>query len=164
MGVKVTKTHRVIKQLKLKRKRFLRKLMNNSLYGRLCMNPLHFLQSKFLHKEEKAMKSISKPTFNDTTRNIDYSQIENTKKKKEFDSPVYVCNTILELSKLHMYDVFCKIRQSSLKDLQFHCMDIDSFVLSFFEGNVDNELMDLSNLEQPIKTSKLKKNSRKIQT
>ena len=28
-----------------------RKLMNNSLYGRMCMKPLHFLQSKFLHDE-----------------------------------------------------------------------------------------------------------------
>ena len=30
-----------------------RKLMNNSLYGRMCMNLVHFLQSKFLHGEEK---------------------------------------------------------------------------------------------------------------
>ena len=32
-------------------------------------------------------------------------------------------------------------------------MDTDSFVLSFTEGNVDNEHMDLSNLERPIKTN-----------
>ena len=32
-------------------------------------------------------------------------------------------------------------------------MDTDSFVLSFSEGNVDNEQMDLSNLEPPIKTN-----------
>ena len=32
-------------------------------------------------------------------------------------------------------------------------MDTDSFVLSLSEGNVDNEHMDLSNLEQPIKTN-----------
>ena len=40
-----------------------RKLMNNSLYCNMCMNPLHFFQSKFLHDEEKIMKSVSKPTF-----------------------------------------------------------------------------------------------------
>ena len=33
-------------------------------------------------------------------------------------------------------------------------MDTDSFVLSFSEGNVDNEHMDLSNLDKPIKTNK----------
>ena len=52
------------------------------------------------------MKSISKPTFRNITRYRDYSQIEYIKKKIEYDSPVYVGVTILELSKLHMYDVF----------------------------------------------------------
>ena len=119
----------------------------------MCMNPLHFLQSKFLHDEEKILKSISKPTFKNITRYKDYSQIEYLKKKIECDSPVYVGVTILELSKLHMYDVFYNILQPSLKDLQLHYMDTDSFVLSFSEGNVDNEHMDLSNFEPPIKTN-----------
>ena len=51
------------------------------------------------------MKSISKPTFKNITIYKDYSQIEYTKIKIEYDSPVYVGVTILELSKLHMYDV-----------------------------------------------------------
>ena len=66
----------------------------------------------------------------------------------------------MELSKLHMYDVFYNILQPSHKDLQLHYMDIDSFVLNFSEGNVDNEHMDLSNLDPrsgfldpPIKTN-----------
>ena len=87
MGVKVTKIHRVIKfkqyyifrdyiqnnsnkraSAKNEAEKDVRKLMNNSLYGRMRMNPLHFLQSKFLHHEEKIMKSISKPTFENITR------------------------------------------------------------------------------------------------
>ena len=80
------------------------------------MNPLHFFQSK-LHDEEKIMKSVSKPTFKNITRYRDFSQIEYIK-KIEYDSPVYVGVTILELSKLHMYDVFYIILRSSLKDLQ----------------------------------------------
>ena len=87
MGVKVTKIHRVIK---FKQdyicsdyiKNNVRKLMNNSLYGIICMNPLHFFQSKFLHDEEKIMKSISKPTFKNITRYRDYSQIEYLRKKR----------------------------------------------------------------------------------
>ena len=87
MGVKVTKIHRVIKfkqdyictnyiqintnkrgTAKTKAEKDVRKLMNNSLYGRMCMNPLHFLQSKFLHDEENIMKSISKPTSKNISR------------------------------------------------------------------------------------------------
>ena len=83
----------------------------------------------------------------------DYSQIEYTKKKIEYDFPVYVGVTVLELSKLHMFDVFYNILQPSLKDVQLHYMDTDSFVLSFGEGNVENEHIDLSNLDCPIKTN-----------
>ena len=119
----------------------------------MCMNPLHFLQSKLLHDEEKIMKSISKPTFKNINRYNDYSQIEYVKKKIVYDSAVYVGVTILELSKLQMYDVFYNILQASLKDLQLHYMDTDSFILSFTEGNVPDEHMDLSNLEPAIKTN-----------
>ena len=49
-----------------------------------------------------------------------------------------------------MYDVFYNILQPSLKDLQLHYMDTDSFVLSYTEGKVSDEHMDLSNLDCPI--------------
>ena len=52
-----------------------------------------------------------------------------------------------------MYDVFYNILQPSLKDLQLQYMDTDSFVLRFSGGKVDNEHMDLSNLEKPIKAN-----------
>ena len=50
-----------------------------------------------------------------------------------------------------MYDVFYNILQPSLKDLQLHYMDTDSFLLSYTEGKVSDEHMDLSNLDCPIK-------------
>ena len=52
-----------------------------------------------------------------------------------------------------MYDVFYNILQPYLKDLQLHYMVTDSFVLSYTEGKVSDEHMDLSNLEPPIKTN-----------
>ena len=121
----------------------------------MCMNPLHFFQSKFLHDEEKIMKSVSKPTFKNITIYRDYSQIEYIKKQREYSLPVYVVVTILilELSKLHMFDVFYNILQQSLKDLTLHYMDTDSFVLSYSEGGVSDEHMDLSNLIIPLKTN-----------
>ena len=172
MGAKITKIHRVIKfnkdyicrdciqnntnkraTSKTEAEKDVKKLMERSLYGRMCMNPPHFLQSKFLHDEEKIMKRISKPTFKNITRYKDYSQIEYIKKKIEYDSPVYVGVTILELSKLHMYDLFYNILQPSLKDLQLHYMDTDSFVLSYTEGKVCYERLDLTNLDCPLKTN-----------
>ena len=92
MCVKVTKIHTVIKfkqdyicrdyienntnkkgTAKTEAEKDVRKSMNNSLYGRMCMNLLHFLQSKFLHDDEKIMKSINKPTLKNISRYKDYS-------------------------------------------------------------------------------------------
>ena len=77
MGVKETQIHRVIKfkkdyicrdyiqnnnnkraTAKTEAEKDVRKLMNNSLYGRMCMNPLHLLQSKFLHDEKKRYRKV----------------------------------------------------------------------------------------------------------
>ena len=99
MGIKGTKIHSVIKfkqdyicsdyiqintnkraTAKTEAEKDVKRLMNNSLYGRKCMNPLHFCQSKFLHDEEKTKKSINKSTFKTITRFKDYSQIEYIKK------------------------------------------------------------------------------------
>ena len=52
-----------------------------------------------------------------------------------------------------MYHVFYNILQPSLNDLTLHYMDTGSFVLSYSEGKVSDEHMDLSNLEVPIKTN-----------
>ena len=127
LGVKVTKIHRVFKfkqdyicrdyiQNKTNKRstaeteaeKVVRKLMNNS---------------QFLHDEEKIMKSVSKPTFKNITRYRDYSQIDYMSKKIEYGAPVFVGVTILELSKLHMSDVFYNILQPFLKNLTLHYMD-----------------------------------------
>ena len=52
-----------------------------------------------------------------------------------------------------MYDRFYNIHQPSLKDLELYYMDTDSFVLTFSEGKVPNNHLDLSNQEAPIKTN-----------
>ena len=52
-----------------------------------------------------------------------------------------------------MFDVFYNILQPSLKDLTLHYMDTNSFVLSYSEGKVSDEHMDLSNLDIPLKTN-----------
>ena len=62
-------------------------------------------------------------------------------------------STVLELSKLHMYEFSMNVLQPSIKDLMLNYMDTDSFVLSFTEGNIPDQYMDLGNLDAPIKTN-----------
>ena len=68
----------------------------------------------------------------------------------KYDKPIYFGSTALEQSELHMFEFYNNVLQPSLKDLILHYMYTDTFVLSFTEGNVPDEYMDLSNLDTPI--------------
>ena len=59
----------------------------------------------------------------------------------------------MELSKLHMYQFYYNILNPSLEDNRLHCIDTDSFILSYSGGDIDNKYMDLSNLDKPITTN-----------
>ena len=118
-----------------------------------CENPLKYLEAKILTNDYEMLKAVSKPTCKDVIRYENYTLKEFYEKEKQYDKPIYLGSAVLELSKLHMYKFFYNVLNPSLKDLMLHYMDTDSFVLSFSEGNVDNEHMDLSNLDKPIKTN-----------
>ena len=172
MGIKVTKVHRIIKfkqdyiirdyielntkmraEAETEPEKDIFKLMNNSLFGKSFENPLKYLEANILTDHYEILKAVSKPTCKDVIRYENYALIEFYKKEIQYDRPIYLGPTILELSKLHMYKFIYNVLNPSLKDLMLHYMDTDSFVLSFSEGNVDNEHMDLSNLDKPIKTN-----------
>ena len=172
MGIKVTKVHRIIKfkqdyiikdyielntkmrsEAKTEPEKDIFKLMNNSLFGKCCENPLKYLEAKTLTDDYEILNAVSKPTCKDVIRYENYTLIEFYKKEIQYDEPIYLGSTVLELSKLHMYKFFYNVLNPSLKDLMLHYMDTDSFVLSFSDCNVDNEHTDLSNLDKPIKTN-----------
>ena len=175
MGIKVTKVHRIIKfkqdyiirdyiELNTKMRaedrteaeKDIFKLMNNSLFGKSCENLLKYIEAKILTVDYEILKAVSKSTFKDVIRYDSYTLIDFFKKEIQYDKTIYLGSTVLELSKLCMYEFFYDVIQPSLKDLMLHYMDTDSFVLSFSEGNVDdkyNKYMDLGNLDNPIKTN-----------
>ena len=172
MGIKVTKVHRLIKlkqdyiirdyielntkmraEAKTEPEKDIFKLMNNSLLGKSCENPLKYLEAKILTDYYEILKAVSKSTCKDVIRYENYTLTEFYKKEIQYDKPIYLGSTVLDLSKLHIYKFFYNVLNPAFKDLMLHYMDTDSFVLSFSEGNVYNEHMDLSNLDKPIKTN-----------
>ena len=121
MGIKVTKVHRIIKfkqyyiirdyielntkmrdEAKTEPEKDIYKLMNNSLFGKSCENPLKYLEAKILTDDYEILKAVSKPTCKDVIRYENYTLIEFSKKEKQYDKPIYLGSTVLELSKLHM--------------------------------------------------------------
>ena len=129
------------------------KLMNNALFDKTCENPVKHIECKILTDKYEILKSVSKPTFKELIRYKDAALIDFYNKEIKYDKPIYLGATVFELSKLHMYDTFYNVLKPSLKDLQLLYIDTDSFTISFTDGNVHDEYMDLSNLDIPIKTN-----------
>ena len=54
------------------------------------------------------------------------------KEKTVFDKPIYLGFTVLELSKLLLYELYYnKLQPYWKQSIQLHFMDTDSFILSF---------------------------------
>ena len=172
MGIEVTNVHRIIKfkqgyiirdyielntkmrvEAKTEPEKDIFKLMNNPLFGKSCENPLKYLEAKILTDEYEILKAVSKPTCKNVIRYENYTLIEFYKKEIQYDKPIYLGSTVPEPSKLHINKSFYNVLNPSLEDLMLHYMDTDKFVLSFSQGNVDNEHLDLSNLDKPIKNN-----------
>ena len=124
LGMKLTKTHRVIEfkqskwlapyiahntNLRTKAKNNFEKdffkLMNNSVFGKTMEKIRNRANIKLVNSEEKALKLISKPNFKRRTiftENL--TAIHLTKTNLVFNKPIYVGMCILDVSKTLMYE------------------------------------------------------------
>ena len=118
------------------------------------------LKIKFNEKDDyrEIIKHQSKLTFNGIHKS--YENCDSyTHKQNEvlMNKPIYLGFTVLELSKLHMYETYYDKLQPyfGLENIKLHYMDCDSFVLSIETQNIIN---NLRNLEDLFDFSNLNKN------
>ncbi|XP_021359655.1 uncharacterized protein LOC110454477 [Mizuhopecten yessoensis] len=128
LGLKVTKIHRI---LEFKQKPWLRpyiqfntskraactnefekdffKLMNNAVFGKTMENVRSRVDIKLAHTEKKLKKYVARPSFQRfTIFNEDLVAVQNDQVKLVLNKPVYVGQTILDLSKCIMYEFYYK--------------------------------------------------------
>ena len=136
------------------------KLLNNTFYGKTMENVRNRLKIKYIKKDDhkEILKQQSKLTFNGIHKSYDNCD-SYTHKQNEvlMDKPIYLGFTVLELSKLLMYETYYDKLQPyfELENIQLQYMDCDSFVLSIETVNIIN---DLKNLEDLFDFSNLNKN------
>ena len=70
------------------------KLMNNSLFGKSCENPLKYLEAKILTDDHEILKAVRKPTCKDVIRYYSYTPIEYYKKEIQYDKPIYLGSSV----------------------------------------------------------------------
>ena len=118
------------------------------------------LKIKLFKKDDyrEIIKQQSKLTFNGIHKSYENCYSYTIKQNEVLiDTPIYLGFTVLELSKLLMYETYYDILQPYFGQEinQLHYMDTDSFVLSV---NTNDIIKDLKNLEDIFDFSNLDKN------
>ena len=163
LGMKVTKIHCVyrFKQLLWLEKYIIRntqkrtkaktnfdkdlyKLMNNAFFGKTMENVRERVNIQILlHTNiDQIIKRQSKLSFKGIVNHYsEFSVYKYDKEKTVFDKPIYLGFSVLELSKLLMYEFYYhKLQPYYSSSVKLHYMDTDSFILSIKTGDLINDL------------------------
>ena len=144
------------------------KLMTSSVFGKTMENIRKHRDIKLVTTDRRRRKLVSEPNFH--TINLiseDLSIIEMKKTKVKMNKPIYLGLSILEISKILMYEFwydYMKLKYNN--DVKLCYMDTDSFVMhiktnDFYKdiaSDIENRF-DTSNYEvnRPLPTGKNKK-------
>ena len=144
------------------------KLMNNSVFGKTMENIRKHRDIKLVTTNKKRSKLVSEPIYH--TINLifeDLSIIEMKKTKVKMNKPIYLGLSILEISKILMYEFWYDyMRRKYGNKVKLCYMDTDSFIMNIktndFYYNIASDVenrFDTSNYEVsiPLPTGKNKK-------
>ena len=127
------------------------KMINNSVFGKTMENIRKDRVIKLLTTDKKRYKLVSEPNYH--TINLiseDLSIIEMTKTKVKMNKPIYLGLSILEISKILMYEFWYDYMKPKYNDNVKLCYsDTDSFIINI-------KTNDLSIIE--MKKTKVKMN------
>ena len=144
------------------------KLMNNAVFGKTIENIRKHRDIKLVTTDKKRNKLVSEPNYN-TVNYIpeDLSIIEMNKTKVKMNKPIYLGLSILDISKILMYEFWYDYMKPKYNDNVKLCyMDTDSFVMNIRTNDsykdIANDVekrFDTSNYEvnRPLPTGKNKK-------
>ena len=136
------------------------KLLVNAAFGKFLENVRNRLGLELIKKDniKKIINQQSKITFNGIQKSYEnYDSFTFKKNEVVMDKALYVGFTILELSKLHMYETYYDRLQPYFgqENLQLHYIDTDGVILSI---KTENIIKDLKNLEDIFNFSNLDEN------
>ena len=142
--------------------------MNNAVFGKTMENIRKHRDIKLVKTDKKRNKLVSEPNYH-TMKLIDNNLaiIEMRKVKVKMNKPIYLGLSILDISKITMYEFWYDYVKSKYEDKARLCyMDTDSFVVNiktknFYKDIAENvkERFDTSNYlyDRPLPTGVNKK-------
>ena len=113
--------------------KYLFKLMNNSVFGKTIENIRKHRDIKLVTTDKKRSKLASEPNYH-TINLISINLIIEMKKTKvKMNKPIYLGLSILEISKILMYEFWYDYMKPKYNDNVRLCyMDMDSFLMIAF--------------------------------
>ena len=110
------------------------KLMNNSVFGKTMENIRKHRDIKLVTTDKKRSKMVSEPNYHTHTINLiseGFSIIEMKKTKVKMNKTIYLGLSILEVSKILMYEFWYDYMKPKYNDNVRLCyMDTDSFIMN----------------------------------
>ena len=120
------------------------KLMNNSVFGKTMENIRKHRDIKLVTMDKKRSKFVSEPNYH--TINLiseDLSIIEMKKTKLKMNKPIYLGLSILEISKILMYEFWYDCMKPKYNDNVRLCyMDRDSFIMNIKTNDFYKDISD----------------------
>ena len=157
MGMKLTKVHRIIKfqqrawlkpwidfntgkrkEAKSDFEKDLFKLMNNAVYGKTMEDKRKHMDFELVDNDVRYEKCVNNPTFkNRFIINENLVGVEKTKSVLKLDKPIFLGMTILDLSKLHMYEFYYGVLKKKYNEnIKLIYTDTDSYVIQTFTDDI----------------------------
>lgn len=121
------------------------KLMNNSMFGKTIENIRKRKSIELVNSAKRLNKLISKSSFvNRIIYDDNLTAVELSKDILVFNKPIYVGFTVLELSKLHMYDFYYSTFKSFYRDTKVNLMyaDTDSLFINVYTHDVYEDFLN----------------------
>ncbi|WP_375672846.1 hypothetical protein, partial [Bartonella sp. CL45QHWL] len=122
------------------------KLMNNSFYGKTCENIRNRIDIELVTDGERAKNVMANPRFSSISIfDEQNAAISMRKTSMKFNKPIYIGATVLELSKLLMYEFYYEVLQPYFgeKNIDLLYLDTDSFVLNLTTNDLNKDLNEL---------------------
>ena len=134
------------------------KLMMNSVFGKSMENVRERIRLELVSNPEKALKLFAKPNFKQFIKfNDNFTAIELYKTKVCLNKPIYIGQTILDLSKLYMFDFHYNYFSKQYDNYKLLFTDTDSFCYYVETKDIyedlfkDKQLFDFSNYHKNSK-------------
>jgi len=167
LGLKITKIHRVLSfeqqpyledyimfntnmraQTKLDYEKDLFKLLNNSIFGKTMENVEKRIEVKLITNERKFLKQVCKPNYKGhKIFSNDLVAVNMNKTEIFYNKPVIVGFSILELSKLHMYNFHYNVMKKKYNEnIKLLFTDTDSLCYQIKTEDLYKDMKEMEDL------------------